>query len=109
MDAAIPRDDRDSDEQAAYAAAAWLQRANRSGGSLDGLSYVCLHFFVNEEVIVYLNSLSVFDSMVVSGGTLQTTNGLITFLGLIIIVCRKEVPAGSKLISCSNMPTVGSL
>lgn len=31
----FPRDDRDGDEQAAYAAAAWLQRADRSG-SLDG-------------------------------------------------------------------------
>ena len=31
----FPRDDRDGDEQAAYAAAAWLQRADRSG-SLNG-------------------------------------------------------------------------
>lgn len=27
----FPKDDRDSDEQAAYAAAAWLQRADRDG------------------------------------------------------------------------------
>jgi hypothetical protein len=27
----LPRDDRDGDEQAAYAAAAWLQRADCSG------------------------------------------------------------------------------
>lgn len=27
----FPRDDRDGDEQAAYAAAAWLQRSDRSG------------------------------------------------------------------------------
>lgn len=27
----FPRDDRDADEQAAYAAAAWLQRADSSG------------------------------------------------------------------------------
>jgi len=31
----FPRDDRDGDEQAAYAAAAWLQRADQSG-SLNG-------------------------------------------------------------------------
>jgi hypothetical protein len=31
----FPRDDRDSDEQAAYAAAAWLQRADHDG-SLSG-------------------------------------------------------------------------
>lgn len=31
----FPKGDRDSDEQAAYAAAAWLQRSDRDG-SLDG-------------------------------------------------------------------------
>jgi hypothetical protein len=31
----FPKEGRDGDEQAAYAVAAWLQRANRSG-SLDG-------------------------------------------------------------------------
>jgi hypothetical protein len=31
----FPREDRDSDEQAAYAASSWLQRADRSG-SLGG-------------------------------------------------------------------------
>ena len=31
----FPKEDRDGDEQAAYAVAAWLQRADRDG-SLDG-------------------------------------------------------------------------
>jgi hypothetical protein len=31
----VPKEDRDGDEQAAYAVAAWLQRADRSG-SLSG-------------------------------------------------------------------------
>jgi hypothetical protein len=37
----FPKENRDADEQAAYAAAAWLQRADRNG-SLDGFLSPCL-------------------------------------------------------------------